>query len=93
MNLNKDQFIVKNEKGEDVKCTILATFDSHETKKSYVVYTDDSKDKDGNFNILASIYTPDKEETKLENIETEREWEIVEAVVNQIKGELENEDK
>ena len=44
----ENTFKIINEKGEEVVCDILFTFDSDETKKSYIVYTDNSKDENGN---------------------------------------------
>lgn len=36
-----------NDEGKEVKCEGLFNFDSEETKKSYIVYTDDTLDEDG----------------------------------------------
>ena len=45
IELQDNQLFFTNDKGEEVVCDILFTFDSEETKKSYIVYTDNSKDK------------------------------------------------
>lgn len=50
----KNIFTVINDEGKEVECEILFTFDSEETKKSYMVYTDNTTDKDGNVKVYAS---------------------------------------
>ena len=86
----KNTFKVKNEKGEEVTCEVLFTFDSEETKKSYIVYTDNTTDKDGNVRVYASIYKPDSEIQELLPIESEREWKIVETILESIQEENNN---
>jgi len=44
---NKNTIKVYDENGNEVICDILFTFDNEETKKSYIVYTDNSKDAEG----------------------------------------------
>ena len=55
MNENK-KFLVIDDKGKQVECEPLFTFESEETGKKYVVYTDHSLDKNGNTRVFASIY-------------------------------------
>ena len=55
----RNSFTVVDEKGEKVVLDILVTFDSEETGKSYVIYTDNTKDENGNTRIYASTYNPD----------------------------------
>ena len=43
----KGVFTIVNDKGEEIECEILFTFDSDETKKSYIVYTDNTLDEEG----------------------------------------------
>lgn len=86
----KNTFKVKNEKGEEVTCEVLFTFDSEETKKSYIVYTDNTTDKDGNVRVYASIYKPDSETKELLPIESEREWKIVETILESIQEDNNN---
>ena len=65
----KNTFKIKGENGEEVTCEVLFTFDSEETKKSYIVYTDNTTDKDGNVRVYASVYNPDAQYTELMPIE------------------------
>ena len=36
----KNTFTVINDEGKEIVCDVLFTFDSDETKKSYIVYTE-----------------------------------------------------
>ena len=84
----KGVFTIVNDKGEEVECEILFTFDSDETKKSYIVYTDNTKDEAGNIQVFASIYDPKQESPRLEPIETEQEWKIIETILNTLQEEI-----
>ena len=48
----KNTFTVINNEGKEVLCDVLFTFDSDETGKSYVVYTDNTKDQTGNIQVF-----------------------------------------
>ena len=74
-------FKVINDEGKEVECEVLFTFESDETKKNYIVYTDNTLDEEGNTKVYASIYNPDQDETKLLPIETEKEWKIIETIL------------
>ena len=77
-----------NKEGKEVKCDVLFTFDSDETKKSYIVYTDNTKDDAGNIQVFASIYDPKMENPKLDPIETDQEWKIIETILNTLQEEI-----
>ena len=70
----KNTFTVIGEDGKKIVLNVLFTFDSDETKKSYVVYTDITKDKTGN--ILP--------------IETEKEWKVIETILDSLQEEIKN---
>ena len=88
--MDKNTFKVINDEGQEVVCHILFTFDSEETKKSYIVYTDDSKDEQGNVQVYASIFDPEDPNTKLEAIETEKEWKVIETILETLQEEIKN---
>ena len=48
-------FKVLNDEGKEIECEVLLTFESEETGKNYIVYTDNSIDEDGNTKVFASI--------------------------------------
>lgn len=75
-----------------VECETLFTFESTETGRSYIVYTDNTTDEDGNTTVYASIYDPAAVEFNENNglaalslipIETEDEWLIVEQILQE----------
>lgn len=84
----ENTFKIINDNGEEVMCDVLFTFDSEETKKSYIVYTDNSKDAQGNVQVFASIYDPNVEDQKLEPITTEQEWKVIETILNTLQEEI-----
>ncbi len=83
----KNTFVVLDENGKEVTCEVLFTFDSEETNKSYMVYTDNTTDDAGNIKVYASIFDPKAENTELIPIETDREWKIVETILESIQEE------
>lgn len=88
MNEKASSFTVINKEGKEVKCDVLFTFDSEETGKSYMVYTDNTKDAQGNVQVYASIYDPKDPNTKLEEIKSEKEWKVIEVILNQLQTEI-----
>lgn len=83
----KMTFKVLNDQGQEVECEALFTFESDETKKNYIVYTDNSLDEEGNTKVYASIYNPNEDETKLLPIETEKEWKIIETILEELQND------
>ena len=84
------KFKVFDANGKEVECEVLFTFDSDETGKSYMVYTDNSVDEDGNTRVYASIYNPNQDEIKLEPIESDKEWKIIETILEEIQASAPN---
>lgn len=94
--LEEQKFTVVNKEGKEIECEALFRFESDETHKNYIVYTDNTTDEDGNTRVYASIYTPGEEKTKLEPIETEAEWnkiqQILDVIQEQVKESMEGQD-
>lgn len=88
----KMQFITINGEGKEVKCEALFTFESTDTGKNYIVYTDNTTDEDGNTKVYASIYNPESDECNLKPINTEKEWRIIEIILEELKQELKDND-
>ena len=44
-------FKVIDENGKEIECEALFTFESEETKKNYIVYTDNTTDEEGNIRV------------------------------------------
>ena len=82
------RFKVIDENGKEIECEVLFTFESDETNKNYIVYTDNTTDEGGNTKVYASIYTPDSENLNLQHIETDKEWKIIETILNELQEEV-----
>ena len=89
MNNEKERyFTVTDVSGNTIEYEILFTFDSDETKKSYVVFTDNNIDKDGNVITYAATYDKNGKELQLKDVETEREWSLIENLLAQIEDKI-----
>lgn len=84
---NNNEFEIYNEQGEKVKCNALFTFESDETNKNYIVYTDNTYDEEGNKKVYASTYDPKEESPVLGPIESEKEWKIIEDILNRLQND------
>ena len=84
----KGVFTIVNDKGEEVECEILFTFDSDETKKSYIVYTDNTTDEDGSIRVYASVFDPTGTNPDLLPIETEKEWLVIENILASVQEKI-----
>ena len=89
MEEKKGIFTIVNEEGQEVECEILFTFESEETKKNYIVYTDNTLDEEGNTKVYASIYDPTGQSAALTPIETEKEWKVIENILTSVQQKLE----
>ena len=79
--LDNGKIVIKNDKGEELVCDVLFTFDSDETNKSYIAYTDNSKDESGNTKVYASTYDKEGEDLSLKPLTTEKEWKIIDNIL------------
>ena len=84
----KNTFTVIGEDGKKIVCNVLFTFDSDETKKSYVVYTDNTKDETGNIKVYASSYDPTGEDLSLKPLTNEKEWKVIESILSSISEKV-----
>ena len=86
-------FAVIGENGEEMQCEVLVTFDCEETGKSYVIYTDNTEDDQGNTKIYASTYDPSGDDLQLFPIATERKWELIESVMDELMADPDGEEE
>ena len=90
MNIEIKDFDQEGEKitmikdGKEVECNVLFTFDSDDTMKSYVGFTDNTIATNGRKNIYVQSFDPLAPEIKLENVTDEKELEMVNDVLIQI---------
>lgn len=71
------------EDGKEVSYEEVHTFTSND--KTYMIYTDNSEDEDGNVRVYASIY--DEKNKKLIPIEDDKEWELVQKELESIEND------
>lgn len=92
---NNGKFIITNNKGEELECSVLFTFDDERLKKSYIIYTDNTLDENGQVKVYANIYDPSGKDTTLSKIETEEEWENIENILSSLneKYEVKNDEE
>lgn len=91
--VNNNVFNMKDENGNVIECEVLFTFDSPETNKSYLVYTDNKKTEEGALQIYANIYDKTGQNKNLMPIETEEEWNTVEAILAKLEQKDKEENK
>ncbi len=91
MDTKKTIFTAKSEDGTLHEYEIIFKFYSDETHKNYLVYTDHSK-KGDNMNVFAGTYDPTGKMKKILPIETDKEWNTIEAFLSKLE-EFKNEKK
>lgn len=88
--MKENTFKMVTEDGKEIICNVLFTFDSEETKKSYIAYTDNTYEPDGSIKAYAAVYHPENLNAGFEPIETEKEWKVVETILEAIQEEVRN---
>ena len=88
--MKKNSFSMIDENGNETVYDVLFTFESEETHKNYIVYTDNTKDENGNVEVYASIYDPNDPNSRLEAIETEKEWKVIETILETLQEQVRN---
>ena len=86
--MKKNSFSMIDENGNEIVYDVLFTFESDETGKNYIVYTDNSRDESGNVQVYASIYDPEDPKSKLEAITTDKEWKVIETILDTLQEEV-----
>ena len=86
--MKKNSFTMIDENGNEIVYDVLFTFESEERHKNYIVYTDNTKDAEGNVEVYASIYDPNDPHSKLEAIETDKEWKVIETILETLQEEV-----
>ena len=86
--MKENKFTLIDDNGVETTYDVLFTYESEETKKHYIAYTDNSLDETGNIQVYASIFDPTNTNSRLEPIETEKEWKIVETILETLQEEV-----
>lgn len=76
------------ENGKEIICDILFTFSDENNNIDYIVYTDGTKDTEGDLEIYASRYTLRDNYYYLEEIKSESEWNLIDNMIDAKYKEL-----
>ena len=86
--MKKNSFTMIDENGNEIVTMFCLHLKVKKTHKNYIVYTDNTKDETGNVEVYASIYNPNDPHSKLEAIETEKEWKVIETILETLQEEV-----
>lgn len=86
--MKDNSFTIIDDNGVEKTYDVLFTYESEETGKHYIAYTDNSLDETGNVQVYASTFDPTNPNSRLEAIETEKEWKIVETILETLQEEV-----
>jgi uncharacterized protein YrzB (UPF0473 family) len=86
--MKDSKIVITNELGEQIECDVLFTFDSDETGKSYIAYTDNTTDENGKIKVYANTYDPEGEDLSLEPLTTEKEWKVIENILASVQEKV-----
>ena len=86
--MKDSKIVITNELGEQIECDVLFTFDSAETGKSYIAYTDNTTDENGKIKVYANTYDPEGEDLSLEPLTTEKEWKVIENILASVQEKV-----
>ena len=88
---DKNTFTAIDDEGKEAVCNILFTFDNADESRHYIVYTDNSKDNEGNVQVYASMYDPQSEgKMELFPIETDDEWATIDGILEDVQNKIRN---
>lgn len=83
--MNKNSVMtIKDEKNMEKEVEIICTFESEQTKKNYIVFTDHTTDESGAYKTYAYTYDKTGNNKTLYPIETEEEWNTVDTILNKL---------
>lgn len=83
-------FTLLDENGNATLYDVLFTFDCNENGKKYIVYTDNSRDEEGNIQVFASTHQREGGRYRLMPLTTEKEWRRIEIILEELKAEVED---
>ena len=74
------------ETGQIIRGSVMGAFEDDLSGKNYVIYTDNSINETGNYNIYAASYDPEQEDEQIliHAIATEAEWQRIEMMMQKL---------
>jgi uncharacterized protein YrzB (UPF0473 family) len=77
--------VIENDK--EINCEVILTFSDDNNNINYIIYTDGTKDEDGELEIYASRYIQKDNDYIIEEIKYEYEWNLVDNMLeSKFKG-------
>lgn len=86
----EDKLTIKDDNGNEKEYDVMFTFESEETNKIYVTYTDYSKDEEGNIKVYSLCYDKDDKNRKLQEVTTEKELNTIDEILKSITDDVKN---
>lgn len=87
---NKSSFKIVNDKGEELACDVLFTYEDTKLNKNYIVFTDNTKDDNGQIKVYANTYDPTGKDLSLGKIETEEEWDNISKLLSDLNEKVDD---
>ena len=69
------------EDGKEIICDIMLTFRDDNNDINYIIYTDGTKDEEGDLEIYASRYVIENGDYILKEIENDYEWDLIDNML------------
>lgn len=85
----KKNIIITNKNGKKTNYHVLCTFDSNKNHKSYMIYTDFSKNSDNDINVYYACYEQGHH-SELKSVETQEEIALMDDILSSLEQELNN---
>ena len=70
------------EDGKEIVCNIIKIFKDDSNDINYIIYTDGTKDDDGELEIYASRYIMENNNYILKDIESDYEWNLIDNMLD-----------
>ncbi len=77
-------FTIINNEGKKILYEIVCIFESDETNKSYIIYTDNTMNDKGKLKMYGSTYILKENMMELKPVESNKEMEIINNTINDI---------
>lgn len=84
MDLSKNTITLSEGKNKKKEYDILLTFESEDSEKFYIVYTDNELDEDGFIKTYAGIYNKTSSKEELLPVESEEELSLIEKLLSKL---------
>ena len=86
--MKKNTLTIKDKNGVKKEYRILFDIESYENDVNYVIYTDESLDKNGNIKAYVSTYelSPSGNMTKLKALKDEKEFDFIEKILSSLQN-------